>query len=222
MELSGVAWRRRFSSLSVAMGQGKPDDSSAKSATPVPPPTAMKFPKILSEKMLNAEQRKRLEAERQKRQEDAAKYTEKQKEEISRVSSRLYSPRNPLESSDTSRLIRQRLASIERRLDVQRKLEEARLAQLEKKQAELSRPRVADFKRPLAACFLLALSVYMGLQYLWYALEGQEKVLADEQKTRQYERQVQALLDEQTELVRQHYDEKPRSGVMGWFVHSHS
>lgn len=165
------------------------------------PPTNIKFPEILNVKELTKEQLEKVKRNEKRQEERAKAYTARQRAEIDQTGSKYYQPRNPLGSSTTRDLIEQRIASIQKRLEKQQRLQAVRLQKLEERQLEAEKPQVGDFKRPISACFLLAVSVFMGMEYAWNSLEGEENVIGKEQQTRAYEERIQALLDEQKRLV---------------------
>lgn len=183
-----------------------------------PPPTNIKFPEIISMKKLTKEQLKKVQDAKRQQEELAKKYTAKQKEEIELTGSKYYQPKNPLGSSKNRELIEQRIASIQKRLEKQGRLHAAELQRLKKKQLEAEKPQLSDFKRPISACFLLAVSIFMGLEYAWYSLEGEENVIHKEEQTRIYEEKIQELLNEQKRVVEDNKSGDERKGFWNKLV----
>lgn len=176
---------------------------------PFPPPTAIKFPKVVDKSALTPEQRKKIDAQAEA---NASKqYTPAERKAIDSTTSSLYTPENPLEVESQADQIRERLKSIEQRIQRQKLAAEEKLRRLEEERTRITKPKVSDFKRPIASFLLLAFSTYMLMQYAWYSMDGEFNMENQEAKTRQYEKRIQSLLDEQRQLV-----EKDRQQV-GWW-----
>ncbi|QPG77176.1 hypothetical protein FOA43_004582 [Brettanomyces nanus] len=207
-----TAWLSRSFSISV-----RQLTKSSRIDTRIDPPLSeMQFPKIIDESSLSDEQRQKLITEKLEMSKKMKQFSRKQQEEIENISSQLYTPRNPLEEPSKADLIKQRIASIEKRLEAQKRREELHLLVLKEKQKELLKPQIRDFKRPIASFLLLAMATYMALQYMWFSFEGEENVRDKENLTRKYEEKIQQLLDEQRELVDRKEDEEKKKKKQWW------
>ncbi|KAH3663310.1 hypothetical protein OGAPHI_005300 [Ogataea philodendri] len=119
-------------------------------------------------------------------------------EAIANIQSSLYQPKNPFLEPSKADLIQKKIDAIADKLERHKQIEEAKYRELLKEQEKAAKPNIGDFRRPIASFLLLGSAVYLLLQYLWHTLEAEEHVISMEQKTREYEREIQALLDKQT------------------------
>ncbi|ESW98206.1 hypothetical protein KL918_004051 [Ogataea parapolymorpha] len=118
-------------------------------------------------------------------------------EAINNIQSSLYQPSDPFLEPSKADLIQQKIDAISQKLERQKQLEQAKYQKLIEEQEQALRPTLSDYKRPITSFLLLGSGVYLLLQYAWTYLEGEEHIIAMEQKTREYEKEIQTLLDQQ-------------------------
>ncbi|KAG7925362.1 hypothetical protein KL925_004377 [Ogataea polymorpha] len=118
-------------------------------------------------------------------------------EAINNIQSSLYQPSDPFLEPSKADLIQQKIDAISQKLERQKQLEQARYQKLIQEQEQALRPTLGDYKRPITSFLLLGSGVYLLLQYAWTYLEGEEHIIAMEHKTREYEKEIQTLLDQQ-------------------------
>ncbi|KAG7705335.1 hypothetical protein KL930_003904 [Ogataea haglerorum] len=118
-------------------------------------------------------------------------------EAINNIQSSLYQPSDPFLEPSKADLIQQKIDAISQKLERQKQLEQAKYQKLIEEQEQALRPTLGDYKRPITSFLLLGSGVYLLLQYAWTCLEGEEHIIAMEQRTREYEKEIQTLLDQQ-------------------------
>jgi hypothetical protein len=132
---------------------------------------------------------------------------EARNKQIQNITSKLYTPESPMqpEYRSNSEEIEKRLQRIQQRFQILKEKEEARNAQLQRqawlRYSHLSKPTMADFKRPLTSFFLFASAIYMTMQYSWYALERENYIENMEIKQSNLINQLNDAFNQQSNII---------------------